>query len=133
MLKKNMPIVIITFSVLAFVISIGYGASIETQLQNMTREARKSLPMQIGTEIQATNVVAIGRTLLYTYNFTRPISSLGNLADVKTYYFRSSRNTACSNPDTSKTLKLGVSFVYEYYDVNNVFVMKFTVDKNTCR
>ena len=125
-------IFIVTFSLLASIIDKGYCASIESQLQNIARESRKNLPIQIG-EVQATNITAIGKTLLATYNFTKQKSLLGNLSDLKVYYYRSSRNTACSNPDTLKALKLGVSVVYEYYDVDNVFVMKFIIDQNSCR
>jgi hypothetical protein len=133
MLKKNLVIFIVAVSFLAFIIDKVHCASIETQLQNIARETRKSLPMQIGPEVQATNIAAIGKTLLNTYNFTKKIYLLGNLSDLKAFYYRSSRNTACSNPDTLKTLKLGVSVLYEYYDVDNVFVMKITIDQNSCR
>ena len=89
--------------------------------------------MQIDDEIQATNIAAVGRTLLNTYNFTKRKTSLGNISDLKAFYYRSSLNTACTNPDTLQALKLDISVAYEYYDVDNIFVMKFTIDQNTCR
>jgi len=119
---------------LVSIVNNGYSASIESQLQNLARETRKSLPMRIGDDdIQATNITVVGKTVLSTYNFLRKKSQLGNINNVKPVYYKSSVNTACTNPDTLKMLKLGVSFVYEYYDVDNIFVMTFTIDQNTCR
>ena len=132
MRRGSIIIVIISF-LLGFPVNVGFCASIESQLQNIARESRKSLPMQIDDEVQATNIAAIGKTLLNTYHFTKPNTSLGNLSDLKAFYYRSSLNAACTNPDVLQTLKLGVSVIYEYYDVNNRFVMKFTIDSNTCR
>lgn len=126
-------IIAVIISFFFFTAADGFCASIEAQLQNIARETRKSLPMQIDDEVQATNIAAIGKTILNTYNFTRKKSSLGNLNNVKAVYYNSSVNTSCSNPDVLQMLKYGVSVVYEYYDVDNVFVMKFTIDQNTCR
>ncbi len=111
----------------------GYSASIEYQLQELARETRKNLPVRIGNDdIQATNITVVGKNVLSTYNFLRKKSQLGDINNVKPVYYKSSVNTSCTNPETKKMLKQGVSFIYEYYDVENIFVMTFTIDKNTC-
>lgn len=132
-MRRSSIISAITLVLLAFTVDSGHCISIEAQLQNIARETRKSLPMQIGDEVQATNVVAVGKTILNTYNFTKKKLALGNLNNVKAFYYNSSVNASCSNPDVLQTLRYGVSVVYEYYDVDNIFVMKFTIDQHTCR
>ena len=132
-MNRGSLIVAFALFILPFTVNNGFCASIESQLQSIARESRKSLPMQIDDAVQATNIAAIGKTLLNTYHFTKPNTSLGNLSDLKAFYYRSSLNAACTNPDVLQTLKLGVSVIYDYYDVNNRFVMKFTIDNNTCR
>lgn len=96
----------------------GYGASIESQLQALARETRKGLPMLVD-DVQATNIAAVGKALILYYNFQKRKPDIGNLHK----YYDSSVNSACSNPDTRRVLNLGVLYVYEYYDVDNIFVM----------
>lgn len=107
--------------------------SIEAQLRQTADEARKSLPMMVSENVQGTNITAVGKTLMYRYNFTSKKSVLANLKVLKAEYFGNSVNAVCTNPDMLKALKNGVSLDYQYYDSNNEFVMQYTVDASTCR
>lgn len=128
-LKISAMSIILLFTI----VNIGHSASIEYQLQALARETRKNLPVRIGSDdIQATNITVVGKNVLSTYNFLRKKSQLGDINNVKPAYYKSSVNTSCTNPETKKMLKQGVSFIYEYYDVENIFVMTFTIDQNTC-
>lgn len=115
-----------------FAICASNDGTIEAQLRNVANETRKSLPMMMNDDLQATSIGAVGRVLISKYNFTKSKSSFPNLSEIKNYYYSNSVNGACTNPDTVLAMKNGVSFMYEYYDIDNIFIMKYTIEKNTC-
>jgi hypothetical protein len=108
--------------------------SIEAQLNYVVDETRKTLPMMIGENIQATNVGSSGKTLINYYHFTKQKFEFYNLPAIIDKYRRNSIIAACTNPDTMKFIvKSGGSIQYRFYDSDNVFVEKFTIDSKTCR
>jgi hypothetical protein len=107
--------------------------SIEAQLKRLADETRKSLPMMVSEDVQATNIAAVGKILMHRYNFTRRKSAIPNLNSLKREYFQNSVNAACTNPDTVRAFSNGVSLDYQYYDSANEFVMQYTLDAGTCR
>ena len=127
---------IILASLLIFVCnSIAFGAkSIEAQLRYVADETRKNLPMMIGEDIQATNIGSSGKTLINYYHFTKQKFEFYNLPSIIDKYRRNSIIAACTNPDTINFIvKSGGSIQYRFYDSDNVFVDKFTIDSKTCR
>ena len=51
-------------------IGAGHSAdSVEDQLRRVADETRKSLPMMVGDGIQATNIAAVGKTMLAQFVF----------------------------------------------------------------
>jgi hypothetical protein len=114
--------------------SMAFGAkSIEAQLKYVADETRKTLPMMIGEDIQATNIGSSGKTLINYYNFTKQKIDFYNLPAIIDKYRRNSIIAACTNPDTLKFIvKSGGSIQYRFYDSDNVFVDKFTIDSKTC-
>ncbi|MBL0353057.1 MAG: hypothetical protein IPP03_10490 [Dechloromonas sp.] len=107
--------------------------SIETQLKKIADQTRKSLPMMVSENVQATNIAAVGKILMNRYSFTKPKSAIGNVNGLKAEYYNNSVNAACTNPDTLRALNNGVSFDYQYFDSTNQFVMQYAVDASTCR
>lgn len=107
--------------------------SIEAQLKKVADETRKSLPMMVSEDVQATNIAAVGKILMNRYNFTRRKSAIPDLNSLKAKYYQNSINAACTNPDTMRAFSNGVSFDYQYYDSANEFVMQYTLDAGTCR
>lgn len=123
----------LTFLMLTSVNSLRGADSIETQLKRIADETRKSLPMMVSEDVQATNITAVGKILMHRYNFTKSKSAMTNLSSMKAEYYNNSVNAACTNPDTLSAFRSGVSVAYEYYDSNNQFVMQYTIDASTCR
>ena len=107
--------------------------SIEAQLKRVADETRKSLPMMVSEDVQATSIAAVGKVLMNRYNFTSRKSAIPDLKSLKAKYYQNSVNAACTNPDTSRALRNGVSINYQYYDSANEFVMQYTLDAATCR
>jgi len=127
---------IILASLLIFVCnSIAFGAkSIEAQLRYVADETRKILPMMIGENIQATNIDSSGKTLINYYHFTKQKFEFYNLPSIIEKYRRNSIIAACTNPDTINFIvNNGGSIQYRFYDSDNDFVDKFTIDSKTCR
>lgn len=108
------------------------GESIEAQLKRVADETRKTLPMMVSDDIQATNIAAVGKILMNRYNFTKRKTAL-NVNTLKAEYYGNSVSAACTNPDTLTAFRNGVSVEYQYYDSSNEFVMQYTIDANTCR
>jgi Cu/Ag efflux pump CusA len=125
--------VVVIFGSVNFGICANNEGSIEEQLRNVANETRKSLPMMMNPDVQATSIGAVGKVLVSKYNFTTSKSSMEDLKEIQEYYYKNSINGACSNQDIISVMKNGVSLMYEYYDSDNVFIMKYTIDKNTCR
>lgn len=109
------------------------GESIEAQLKRVADETRKSLPMMVSENVQATNISAVGKTLMNRYNFTLRKTALANVNALKSEYYGNSVNAACTNPDTLRAFNNGVSFDYQYYDSSNEFVMQYAIDAKTCK
>lgn len=107
--------------------------SVEEQIRRIAAETQKSLPMQVSEDVVATNVAAVGKTMMYRYNFTKKLGSLSNTSSLKSDFYRSSLNSACTNPVSINALKQGVSYLYEFYDSENKFVMQFSIDRGSCR
>lgn len=107
--------------------------SIETDLINWANIVRKSLPMVMNDELQATNIAAVGKVLILKYNFLKKKVNIYNLEQLKTEYYSDAINAACTNPDTRQLINAGVTVQYEYYDRDNIFLMKFKIDKNICK
>jgi len=108
--------------------------TIEAQLARVVTETKKNLPMPINESIQATDIGAEGKTLVNYYNFTKQRSDFYDLQSVIDNYRRNSINIACSNPATkSFIVKKGGAIEYRFYDSENVFIEKFTIDYQTCR
>lgn len=106
--------------------------SVEDQLRKTADETRKNLPMLIGEGIQATNIAAVGKTLLLRHNFTTKSASSPNLTRLKAELYSSAVKFACTTPDTINALKQGVTFSYQYYDSDNNFVMQYDVSRRSC-
>ena len=87
----------------------------------------------VSNNVQATNIAAVGKTLMNRYNFTSRKSALANVSALKTEYYGNSANAACTNPETLRAFNNGVSIDYQYYDSNNEFVMQYVIDANTCK
>lgn len=104
----------------------------ETDLKNWADVVRKSLPMAMNDELQATNIAAVGKALIYRYNFLMKKTKINNLEKIKADYFNETRNSICTNPDSQNLINAGVILQYEYYDIDNIFVMKYLMNKNTC-
>lgn len=118
--------------VICAVVNVAAGAdSIEAQLKRMADETRKSLPMMMSEDLQATSIAAVGKILLLRYNFTKKKTEL-NVPVLKAENYTNSVNAASTNPDTQKALRNGVVFEYQYYDAVNEFVMQYTIDAKTC-
>lgn len=114
-------------------IGVAYGAeSVEEQIRKIAAETQKSLPMRVSDDVIATNVGTVGKLMLIRYNFTKSLASLSNIGSLKADAYRSSVNSACTNPTTINVLKHGVSVQYEFYDSQNKFVMQFSVDRASC-
>src|SRR6266498_1801594 len=76
-----------------------FGAeSVEEQIRKIAAETQKSLPMQVSEDVVATHVATVGKIMLYRYNFTKKLASLSNPNGLKAEYYRSSVNSACTNP-----------------------------------
>lgn len=123
----------IVFLSLACVGAATAAESIEAQLKRVADDTRKSLPMMVSEDVQATNIAAVGKILMNRYNLTRRKSAIPNLNSLKAEYYQNSVNAACTNPDTLSAFSNGVSFDYQYYDSANEFVMQYTLDAGTCR
>jgi hypothetical protein len=114
----------IVFLTLGCVGAAAAAESIEAQLKRVADETRKSLPMMVGEDIQATNIAAVGKISMLRYNFTKKKSAIFDLNSLKAEYYQNSVNAACTNPDTLRAFSNGVSFDYQYYDSANEFVMQ---------
>jgi len=113
--------------------AVAYGAEpVEEQIRKIAAETQKSLPMQVSDELIATNVATVGKIMVYRYNFTKSRASIPNVGSLKEDAYRSSVNSACTNPTSINALKQGVSYQYEFYDSQNNFVMQFSVDRKSC-
>lgn len=123
----------ITFLSIACVSAATAAESIEAQLKRVADETRKSLPMMVNDDVQATNIAAVGKILMNRYNFTKRKSAILDIDILKVEYYQNSVNAACTNPDTLKAFINGVSFDYQYYDSANEFVMQYMLDASTCR
>lgn len=108
--------------------------TIEAQLARVVSETKKNLPMRLSEDIQATNIGFSGKTLINYYNFTRQKSDIYNLPGVVDSYRRNSIDSACTNPGSRSFIdnKNG-SIQYQFYDSNNQFIAKFTINSETCR
>ncbi len=106
--------------------------SIEAQLKRVADETRKSLPMMVSEDVQATSIASVGKILMHRYNFTSRKSALANASALKVKYYRNSVNAVCTNPETLRALNNGASLDYQYYDSKNEFVMQYTIDTKTC-
>lgn len=114
-------------------LAVAYGAeSVEEQIRKIAAETQKSLPMQVSDDLVATNVATVGKIMVYRYNFTKSRASIPNVGNLKADAYRSSVNSACTNPTSINALRQGVSYQYEFYDAQNNFVMQFSVDRKAC-
>lgn len=105
--------------------------TVEEQLQRRAEEARRSLPTMVTDGLQATNIATMGRTLILQYHFTTT-TPFADMPRVKAEYFRSSVNSACTNPETINALKQGVTFSYMYHYFDNRFAMQYDINRRTC-
>jgi hypothetical protein len=114
-------------------IDVAYSAeSVEEQIRKIASETQKSLPMRLSDDLIATNVATVGKIMVYRYNFTKSLASIPNVPSLKSDAYRTSVNSACTNPTSINALKQGVSYQYEFYDSQNNFVMQFSVDRASC-
>jgi hypothetical protein len=126
-------VTILLFAAALTGIGVAYGAeSVEEQIRKIAAETQKSLPMQVSDDLIATNVATVGKIMVYRYNFTKRLASISGIGSLKADAYRSSVNSACTNPTSINALKQGVTYQYEFYDSQNKFVMEFSVDRTSC-
>lgn len=47
--------------------------------------------------------------------------------------FENNKNYLCNDPETYLLLKKGAVFIYSFYDLNNLELFKFSIQKKDCR
>ncbi|WP_340121350.1 hypothetical protein [Methylobacter svalbardensis] len=121
----------ITLIVLSPLVAIA--ASVEDELRGMANATQKGLPMRVNDEIQVTSMTASGKAILARYHFMMKSSELRSVEKLKDEYFRNSINGLCTHPDIAKLINRGAYWKYEYYDIDNRFVLGFVINQDSCK
>ena len=112
---------------------VAKAASVEDELRGIANSTQKGLPMKVSDEMQATSMTSAGKALLARYHFMKKSSAILNVENLKKEFFRNSINSSCTNPDMARLINRGAYLKYEYYDIDNRFVLGYAIDQEACK
>lgn len=113
--------------------TIADAASLEDELRGIASATQRQLPLKIDDELQATSINATGRLILARYHFLKKASAIANVNSLKRDLFRNTANSSCTHPEIEKLIGRGASWKYEYYDIDNRFVLGYVIDEVVCK
>jgi|26BtaG_2_1085354.scaffolds.fasta_scaffold03912_4 hypothetical protein len=109
-----------------------YIESISKGISDNLYMIKKDLPITIDDVTTLESIDSDELSVIYDYRLK--VSGLNDSEKSKLESDIKNENTksACNNPDMSKFLELGVSYIYNYHDLDNIRINGFEVTKDIC-
>lgn len=93
---------------------------------------KKDLPITVDDVTTLESIDSDGLSVIYGYRLKLSGLNDGEKSKFEADMKNENTKNACNNPDMSKFLELGVSYIYNYHDLDNVRINGFEVTKEIC-
>jgi hypothetical protein len=101
-------------------------------IQQTVNEINMNLPFMIDSETELFTTVGIGDKIQYHYRLINMTEDQINTEELKTYLVENIKNSSCTIEETRKLLDQNIKLEYIYHDKNNIYLMRYILDKKIC-
>lgn len=104
----------------------------DSVLSYLANEKNKHLPMMIDKETRLVNVSGFNNRFTYFYKFVNFEKSNINVRKLKIAMSKKLLSFVCTQPESIKLIKQGMTAAYNYSDKHNNYIMEIIIYPENC-
>lgn len=105
---------------------------ISSTLKNMANQMNSQMPMMMDAETQASNVLALDKTINFTMRLINFSSNEVDASELHDIVRGNVNDIACKNKATRDLIDVGASYVYIYFGNDDRLITRVTLDDYSC-
>lgn len=105
---------------------------ISSTLKNMANQMNSQMPMMMDAETQASNVLALDKTINFTMRLINFSSNEVDASELHDIVWGNVNDIACNNKATRDLIDEGVSYIYIYFGNDDRLITRVTLDDYSC-